>query len=72
MRTDVKNKWLSKERIIYDHLHKKKCMHMCTLVYLYIYTYTFYIVTNIIVYIVYLRIVIRRVGTSFFKYLFYF
>ena len=49
-------------------------MHMCTLVYIYIYTHTyaFYIVTDIIVYIVYLRIVIRRVGTSFFKYLFYF
>lgn len=49
-------------------------VHTCIFIYIliYIYTYTFYIVTDIIVYIVYLRIVIRRVGTSFFKYLFYF
>lgn len=70
MKIDVKNKWLSKEGIIYDHLHKKKCMHMYTLVNIYI--HTFYIVIDIIVYIIYLGIVLRRIEPSFFKYLFYF
>lgn len=47
-------------------------MHMYTLMYVYIYICTFYIVIDIIVYIIYLGIVIRRVGTSLFKYLIYF
>lgn len=50
----------------------KRNVCTCAHLYIYIYTYTFYIVTDIIVYIAFLRIVIRRVGTSFFKYLFYF